>query len=110
MHPSFFAHLPHLDPSGGTSRPAGETVDVYTVSKYLSSAIFSSDSELSVQTSCVHPWRLGGAGVIVTPIRRRSVLTRLYECNLTRDIHLQPEKAVDEAGLSPGLGATPGHV
>ena len=56
------------------------------------------------------PWRLGGAGVIVTPIRRRSVLTRLYECNLTRDIHLQPEKAVDEAGLSPGLGATPGHV
>ena len=27
-HPSFFAHLFHLGPSGGTSRPAGETVCV----------------------------------------------------------------------------------
>ena len=28
-HPSFFAHLSHLGPSGGTSRPAGETVSPF---------------------------------------------------------------------------------
>ena len=29
-HLSFFVHLPHLGPSGGTSRPAGETVNHFS--------------------------------------------------------------------------------